>query len=273
VRLGVASVGLAAALGTAEAPAATASRSTPSLVHQVKPGETLYSIARRYGVSVAAIATANHLPRARAPLRAGRTLTIPRRPGDASGSAVTRRGAPARRPVKVTRASIRDGRPRDALDRGPVNMLLAVPDLDGIAPAFVWPVDGIVSSSFGRRRSSWHRGIDIRAELGTPILASAGGVVITSGVEFRYGRVVKVAHEGQFVTVYAHNHENMVQVGEQVAAGQIIARIGQTGRATSPHLHFEIRHAGRVVNPLYLLPLPPRVALDDRMDDSEDETE
>ena len=70
--------------------------------------------------------------------------------------------------------------------------------------------------------------------------------------------MVKIDHDGGFVTVYAHNERNLVEVGEHVAAGQIIARVGRTGRATADHVHFEIRHEGRVYNPLYLLPLPPR---------------
>jgi len=72
--------------------------------------------------------------------------------------------------------------------------------------------------------------------------------------------VVKIEHDHGFLTVYAHNHDNLVAVGEPVHAGQRIASIGRTGRATSDHLHFEIRREGRVYNPLYMLPLPARVA-------------
>jgi murein DD-endopeptidase MepM/ murein hydrolase activator NlpD len=90
--------------------------------------------------------------------------------------------------------------------------------------------------------------------------------VIASGVEPRYGLVVKLEHADGFVTVYAHNTENLVAVGARVPAGEPVATIGRTGRATSEHLHFEIRRHGRVYNPLYLLPLPPRLA---RIDESE----
>jgi len=74
---------------------------------------------------------------------------------------------------------------------------------------------------------------------------------------------VKIEHDGGFTTVYAHNFANGVDVGQRVAAGQEIGAVGQTGRALGPHLHFEIRHEGRAINPLYLLPLPPRVAAEE----------
>jgi murein DD-endopeptidase MepM/ murein hydrolase activator NlpD len=139
----------------------------------------------------------------------------------------------------------------------PISLVLSVPDFED-PPSFQWPVAGPVTSTFGRRSRSWHRGVDIQAVPGTPIFASAAGVVIASGFEARYGQRVKIEHEGGFVTVYAHNERNLVEVGEEVAVGQVIGVVGRTGRATAEHVHFEIRYEGRVYNPLYLLPLPPR---------------
>jgi murein DD-endopeptidase MepM/ murein hydrolase activator NlpD len=138
-----------------------------------------------------------------------------------------------------------------------VSLVLGVPDFED-APSFQWPVIGPVTSMFGRRSRSWHRGVDIRAEGGTPILAAAAGVVIASGFEARYGQMVKIEHDSGFVTVYAHNERNLVEIGQDVAGGQLIAVVGRTGRATAEHVHFEIRYEGRVYNPLYLLPNPPR---------------
>jgi lipoprotein NlpD len=154
-----------------------------------------------------------------------------------------------------------------ARPRGPRGLELAVPDFVEAAPPFLWPVEGPVSSTFGRRRSGWHRGIDIKADRGTVVFAAAPGVVITSRTEYRYGRVVKIEHDDGYVTVYAHNDENLVRVGMRVAAGDPIATIGRTGRATTYHLHFEIRRNGSVYNPLYLLPLPPRVGQVEESDD------
>src|SRR5207249_3005869 len=110
--------------------------------------------------------------------------------------------------------------------------------------------------------------LDIKAEPGTPVKAAAPGVVVMSGVEPRYGRVVKIAHDGGFLTVYAHNDANLVEAGDRVAAGETIATVGRTGRATTDHLHFEIRRQGRTYNPLYLLPLPPRIARVEETDDN-----
>jgi murein DD-endopeptidase MepM/ murein hydrolase activator NlpD len=138
-----------------------------------------------------------------------------------------------------------------------VSLVLGVPEFDD-APDFQWPVAGPVTSTFGRRSRSWHRGLDIRADPGTPIVAAASGVVVASGFEPRYGQRVTIEHDAGFVTVYAHNERNLVDVGQAVAGGQVIAIVGRTGRATAEHVHFEIRYDGRVYNPLYLLPLPPR---------------
>ena len=79
--------------------------------------------------------------------------------------------------------------------------------------------------------------------------------VIASGFEPIWSRVKR---DDGAITVYAHNERNMVDVGQAVAGGQVIAIVGRTGRATGEHVHFEIRYDGRVYNPLYLLPLPPR---------------
>jgi murein DD-endopeptidase MepM/ murein hydrolase activator NlpD len=224
----------------ANAPPAPVERPAPdkpvaALVHEVQRGETLSAIARRYRVTVASIVIANRLRGPRARLTLGQRLTIPR-PGAAPALRV-RRG-PVDEPL-------------------PVSLVLSVPDFDDVPP-FQWPVAGPVTSTFGRRSHGWHRGVDIRAEPGTPIVAAAPGVVIASGVEARYGQMVKIEHDGGFMTVYAHNERNLVDVGQEVAAGQVIGLVGRTGRATAEHVHFEVRYDGRVYNPLYLLPLPPR---------------
>ena len=228
-------------------------------IHTVVRGDTLYSLARRYGVSVGALVSANRLASERAPLRVGQRLVIP-----AATTLPVRavaRGEPNRR----------DAGPRARGQRPPIDFVLSVPDFADDLGAFLWPTDGTVSSAFGRRRSGWHRGIDIRAEHGEPIHAAAGGVVVVAGVEPRYGRVVKIEHEYGFTTVYAHNDENLVHVGDWVTSGQRIASVGRTGRATNYHVHFEIRRDGRVYNPLYMLPMPGRTALVDENDDEPDE--
>jgi murein DD-endopeptidase MepM/ murein hydrolase activator NlpD len=122
---------------------------------------------------------------------------------------------------------------------------------------FIWPVDGLISSRFGRRGRRRHEGLDLQAVTGTPVRAAEFGVVVSSGRIGNYGNVVIIRHPGRFVTVYAHNEENLVRAGAWVKRGQIIARVGQTGNATGPHLHFEVRRDKLPRDPLYYLPVGP----------------
>lgn len=218
------------------APQLTA-RPSGALVHVVKAGESLGVIAQRYRVTVAALLAANRLPSSRVQLKVGRRLVIPRPQMQAVS---LQRVAPSSKP--------------------PANLILAAPSFGTGMPTFGWPVEGNLSSQFGRRRLGWHKGIDIQADRGTPVVAAADGVVTVSGTEDRYGLVVKVEHPGGFLTVYAHHSENLVEIGDEVRAGQVIGYVGRTGRATNYHLHFEIRHSGLAYNPLYLLPETVRLA-------------
>lgn len=240
---GLATLGLMVALGPAAVHAEPPAGRILQRIHDVKPGETLTSLAKRYGVTVAIIVKANRLP-SNARLISGQRLVIPFPEG---------RGACCG-PASPARAAA------SAPTRPPTRLVLAVPDFDIGTVPFAWPVEGPVISTFGHRRSGWHGGIDIKAPLGTPVWAAASGVVIASGPEADYGLVVKIEHRRGFVTVYAHNDVNLVEVGDRVDAGEMIALVGQTGRATTHHVHFEIRHEGQAYNPLYLLPLPPRIA-------------
>jgi murein DD-endopeptidase MepM/ murein hydrolase activator NlpD len=267
-----------ASLAAADPPPSIAPRT-----HVVGRGDTLVAIASRYGVSVAALVGANRLASERVVLRLGQRLVLPtvgpRRAVTAArtppATTPSRSAAPAASPA--ARASVVPRAPAPpqppVMARGPQGVELAVPDFLDVSPVFTWPVEGPVTSTFGRRRSAWHRGIDIKAERGAVVFAAAAGIVVASGVEPRYGRVVKIEHERGFVTVYAHNEENLVQAGMQVSPGDPIATIGKTGRATAHHLHFEIRRNGAVYNPLYLLPLPPRVSQVEESDEPEEQHE
>lgn len=223
-------------------------------VHVVLPGETLGLLAKRYGASVKALTAANGLTRPDF-LRPGQTLVIPR-----AGAALAKPNGTERTPAGSAQLA---------------HFVLTPPDFDGRAPEFRWPVEGAVSSPFGRRRNGWHTGIDIQAEVGTPIFAAAPGTVYYSGWEKRYGLVVKLEHADGFVSVYAHNLQVFVEAGEEVSQGQIIGTVGRTGRASSFHLHFEVRNNGRVYNPLHLLPVreagEPELVGQPEDDDEDDE--
>ncbi|MGA9382304.1 MAG: peptidoglycan DD-metalloendopeptidase family protein [Phormidium sp.] len=121
---------------------------------------------------------------------------------------------------------------------------------------FTWPARGVLTSGYGWRWGRMHRGIDIAAPTGTPIFASAPGVVTyarwNSG---GYGNLVQIRHPDGSMTYYAHNSRIFVQEGQVIEQGQNIAAMGSTGRSTGPHLHFEIRPEGRgAVNPMAFLP-------------------
>jgi murein DD-endopeptidase MepM/ murein hydrolase activator NlpD len=115
---------------------------------------------------------------------------------------------------------------------------------------------GYVSSRFGHRtdpftgRRAFHKGVDFAGRSGADVVAVASGVVIWSGPRYGYGELVEINHGNGYVTRYAHNADNLVMIGETVKRGQVVARMGDTGRATGPNLHFEVLHNGKAVDPL-----------------------
>jgi len=119
---------------------------------------------------------------------------------------------------------------------------------------FIWPVEGKINDVFEEAESRRHQGIDISSPIGTPIKASNAGMVIYSNNTIKgYGNLVILRHSEEYVTVYAHNQMNLVEEGIWVEKGQIIGKVGQTGRASGPHLHFEIRRNNKAVDPMLFL--------------------
>lgn len=122
------------------------------------------------------------------------------------------------------------------------------------APASA-PVSGTVSSTFGTRhdpihnKKVFHAGLDIAAAAGAEIKVASAGKVTFSGTATGYGNLIEIDHGSGMVTRYAHNAVNLVAAGEQIKAGQVIAIVGSTGRATGTHLHFEVRRDGKAVDP------------------------
>jgi murein DD-endopeptidase MepM/ murein hydrolase activator NlpD len=121
------------------------------------------------------------------------------------------------------------------------------------------PNSGTVSSVFGFRKDPFsghkrfHNGVDIAAPMGTPVKAAGPGTVIFSGRTAGYGNLVEVDHGDGLVTRYGHNAQNLVAVGDRIEPGQAIALVGSTGRTTGSHVHFEVRRAGKTINPETLL--------------------
>lgn len=118
---------------------------------------------------------------------------------------------------------------------------------------FTWPVPSSkrITSKFGKRWGKSHEGIDIAARIGTSIVAVDDGVVIYSGQGLSgYGNLTVISHSGGIFSVYAHAKRNYTQKGQNVYRGQVIAEVGMTGRSTGPHLHFEVRHDSKAMDPL-----------------------
>jgi murein DD-endopeptidase MepM/ murein hydrolase activator NlpD len=107
-------------------------------------------------------------------------------------------------------------------------------------PLYVMPTRGVYTSGFGYRWGVLHGGIDIANSIGTPILAASDGVVIDAGPTAGYGIWVKLRHSDGTVTLYGHLSAVLVNIGERVYAGDQIAKMGNTGNSTGPHLHFEV---------------------------------
>lgn len=122
-----------------------------------------------------------------------------------------------------------------------------------------WPTYGRLTSRYGNRRDPFgrgirfHKGIDIANSCGTSIKAAGSGVVTFSSTKSGYGRTVIIKHNSEYETLYAHNSQNLVKVGDRVEKGQVIAKMGATGRTTGCHLHFEIHKNGKTINPLSVL--------------------
>lgn len=206
-------------------------RNSPSGTHLVAPGETVYRLALRYGISPESLMAANSLSNPR-DLRVGQMLLIPN--GELEDDS----------PAPTTASAF--GLPYP----------WSVPRADR---QFQWPVvAGVVSSSFGMRHGAMHDGVDIAAPIGTPVYAADDGTVIFVGQIHGYGNAIILQHGGGYVTIYGHNRRNLISEGARVARGRQIAEIGTSGRTSGPNLHFEVRYNNQAQNPLAYLPPPDR---------------
>jgi murein DD-endopeptidase MepM/ murein hydrolase activator NlpD len=116
-----------------------------------------------------------------------------------------------------------------------------------------------LSSNYGTRIDPFtrllaqHPGVDFSAPAGTPILAAGDGLVLRAEYDSAYGNFIEIAHADQFVSKYAHASKVHVKAGQRIQRGQVIAEVGNTGRSTGPHLHYEISHQGKMINPMQIL--------------------
>ena len=214
--------------GCASRTAAPPPGSPRGVYHVVRPGENLFRIGKAYDVSFEELARVNRIKDA-SQIRVGQRIFIP--------------GAVRQLPVGI----ITPAEP-------PFDQPVSPDSAEPLQEKFLWPVSGNVNSSFGARGSSFHDGIDIAAAEGTPIRAIERGEVIYGDQLRGYGNIVIIRHPGGIVSVYAHNQVNIAREGQRVEKGEIIAKVGSTGRVSGPHLHFEIRRNNAAQDPLRYLP-------------------
>lgn len=224
----------------------------PKVVHVVRKGDTLYSIAFDAGLDYRAVARWNGInppyviaPGRKLRLRPPPGYTLPTRPASGSrpGTAATQPSASGSTPTSgstSTSTAARQPAPEPPSTSS------------GAVDSWLWPARGTIIRGFSQ--DSANPGIDIAGQEGDPVKSAAGGRVVYSGDGLRgYGQLIIVKHNETFLSAYAHNRKLLVREGDQVQRGQPIAEMGSTG-TNRVKLHFEIRKQGTAVDPLQYLP-------------------
>jgi len=205
--------------------------------HRVMPGQTLWSIGRAYGVYPPVLADLNGLDDPDV-LQPGTVLKVPRdevaevRRADSPAWSAASGSAPKTSGSAGSEVSLEGGG-------------------SDLGLSLRWPlaVDGRLTSSYGPRWGGFHWGIDVAAPPGTPVLASEAGTVVMAERAGGYGLTVMIKHREGIKTLYAHLSAITVAPGQVVSAGHQVGKVGTTGRSTGPHLHFELRIFGDLVDP------------------------
>jgi lipoprotein NlpD len=225
----------------------------------VKRGDTLFSIAFRYGWDWKALAARNSIPDPYT-IHVGQTIRFDGR-SSSSGSVIA--AAPQTTTSSTTSPS---GSLKTTVISRPVGVTPVVvppvattpattPVIAGVksASGWAWPTNGILIGKFSSN-GSLNKGIDIAGDLGQPVLAASDGAVVYAGSGLRgYGELIIIKHSDTYVSAYGHNRRLLVREGQQVKVGQTIAEMGSTG-TDRVKLHFEIRRQGKPVDPLEFLP-------------------
>lgn len=241
--------------------------------YRIRKNDNLWNIAKRFGVHQHLIISINSIDDPDK-LKPGRYINVPSRRGIyykvEKGDSVSRiagryrisgknivahnglKGRFLKPGQKLFLPDVRENKVRIETARGDKKKKGAAM-VASAQKIFTWPMRGRITSGFGTRVDPFtrdrrfHCGIDISANVGTPVRAAGNGRVIFNGWKPGYGKVVIVRHEGGYITVYAHNSRNVSPVDSEVGRGAVIAYSGMTGAVTGAHLHFEVR---KYVNPL-----------------------
>ncbi|MDE1165956.1 MAG: peptidoglycan DD-metalloendopeptidase family protein [Pseudomonas sp.] len=225
--------------------------------YAVRRGDTLFSIAFRYGWDWKALAARNSIPEpytihpgqtirfdsgaaAAAPVVAAQSQTSST---PSSKFTMTRRPAGTAAPVVVAPVAAASSAPEPT----------PVPAGEKVTGGWAWPANGVLIGKFASN-GSLNKGVDIAGELGQPVFAASDGSVVYAGSGLRgYGELIIIKHSDTYVSAYGHNRRLLVREGQQVKVGQTIAEMGSTG-TDRVKLHFEIRRQGKPVDPLQFLP-------------------
>ena len=248
----------------------------PTIVtYTVVKGDNLWSISQRYDVNMSTIISTNNLKEI-SRLSIGQKLKLPITNMDIAKAEGYSEEAVAEeivyyvkkgeslwsisRDYNVKLESIIAANNITNASKISAGQQLRIPNVPGARSNignFIWPVRGRVTSPYGMRvlngRKEFHTGIDIGSPKGTNIVAAESGIVSYAGYMRGYGNVIILSHNVGYSTVYGHNSVNLVKKGQHVKRGNIIGKVGSTGNATGPHLHFEVRLSGKSVNPLSYL--------------------
>ena len=230
-------------------------RKKDGVYHTVTQGVTLYRISQAYKIPIAKLMEANKLSSPSA-VKVGKKLFIP--------------GAKAVLPVEpyIPLSPSEKKKLEESLDAGeppaplPPASEYSKERRDSEKPPWwgkeldiMWPIQGKITSPFGPRGKRFHGGIDIRSPSYQEVKAAMDGeVILARHTQTGYGKVVFLRHDSGFLTIYGHLNVIMAKEGDAVRQGESIGGVGSTGRSTGPHLHFELRHNGRPLNPHPLLP-------------------
>lgn len=227
----------------------------------VRRGDTLFSIAFRYGWDYKALAARNNIAEPYT-IHPGQTIRFDGRTGTAPATVVTSTQTSASSSSKTTvirRPATTTTPPATGVTSSPAGKPAPAPAPVPAVPAgpaptgWGWPSSGVLIGKFSSN-GSLNKGIDIAGDLGLPVLAASDGTVVYAGSGLRgYGELVIIKHNETYVSAYGHNRKLLVREGQQVKVGQTIAEMGSTG-TDRVKLHFEIRRQGKPVDPLQFLP-------------------
>jgi lipoprotein NlpD len=215
--------------------------------HVVQRGDTLYSIAFRFGWDWKTLAQRNNIA---APyvIKTGQVIRFDGRPSQPPAVAQTARSNTAANAVKPPPAAVKATNNVAAVSSKPSVKASVSPPQTNFTGRWTWPAKGPVIGRFSSN-GSLNKGIDIAGELGEPVVAASDGSVVYAGSGLRgYGELVIIKHSDTYVSAYGHNRRLLVREGQQVKVGQVIAEMGSTG-TDRVKLHFEIRRQGKPVDP------------------------